>query len=390
METTEAFRGLECTACGETFDASEPGRCPDCDAPLDPQYDYGAVEIDREALSSRRVDSMWAFDELLPFADPVTTSEGGTPLVDAPALAEELGVGRVAVKDESRNPTGTVLDRGLSSAVTAAVDHGVEPLALASPGNAGQSAAAYAGCAGLRSYAFVPSRAPFTNKAMVNVHGGEMRVVGGRYPDAVEALHADLRTEWHSLQEFTSPYRHDGVKTVAYELARSLEWTVPDGVFVPTATGELVVGLRKGFRELREVGLLDDEPPLFAAQASGCAPIATAWEADRDAVEPWAHPDTICGELEVDNPAGGALAIDALAASGGDAVAVDDDDILESAAATTRHVGVEMGAAAGAGAAAAWELADRFDDGDALVLLNTEGGGKTPDILRSHLMGQGV
>lgn len=386
METSEAFRGLECAETGERYgphdwrDAAAPG-------PLDPAYDYDAVSLDPAALSGR---GLARFADLLPFVEPVSLVEGGTPLVEAPALADELDVERAVIQDESRNPTGTFLDRGMALSVTAAEAAGAETVALASPGNSGQSAAAYAGRADLRSYAFVPSRTAFSNKAMTNVHGGEMRVVGGRYGDALTALHDDLQSEWHSLQEFDNPYRHEGAKTVAYELAESLGWTVPDAVVVPASTGELVVGVVKGFRELRAVGLVDELPPVYAVQSAGCAPIATAWERELDDPEVWTTPDTISGELEIPDPPGGALALDALAESGGGALTVEDADILESAAIVARRVGVEMGVAGGAAAAGAWELGDDLPPEATVALLNTESGAKTADILRSHLMGQGV
>ena len=428
METTEPFRGLACTACGETFDpGAAAGRCPDCDAPLDPTYDYDAASLDRGEFAA--ATSQWALADagLLPFPadEAVTADEGATPLVAAESLAADLGVSRLLIKDEARNPTGTVLDRGLSVAVTAAASEassdasgsrsakrsgdretpkesqaagaagpgdGEERVAVASPGNGGQSLAAYAGRAGLRSYAFVPSRAPFSNKALVNVHGGEMRVVGGRYPDAREALETGLESEYRSLQEFTTPYRHEGIKTLAYELLADLDWSAPDAVVVPTGSGEVLVGVAKGLRECRTLGLVDDAPAVYAAQPEGCAPVAAAWADGRETTEPWEHPDTICGELEIPDPAGGAPALRELDATGGGAVTATDDEILESAVAVAQRETVEMGAAAGAAAAGAWNLAEAGDLGaaDTVVVVNTESAAKTPDVLRSHLMGQGV
>ena len=391
MDTTDAFVGLTCTGCGERHGATEHGRCPDCGGALDPAYDHDAVDADRESLAS--AESMWEFGDLLPFVAEtgVSAAEGGTPLVEAPSLAGELGVGRVVVKDEGRNPTGTFHDRGMSLAVTAAVDRGVEPLAHASPGNSGQSAAAYAGRADLRSYAFVPSRAPFSNKAMINVHGGEMRVAGGRYPEAVDALD-ELQTEWHSLQEFTTPYRHEGAKTIAYELLADLDWNLPDAVVLPVGGGDLLVGVVKGLRDLRDLDLVDSLPPVYAAQASGCAPVAAAWERGVDEPEPWEHPDTICGELEIPDPAGGALALEALDETGGGALAIDDDDALESATVGIEGVGVEFSPAGGVAAAAAGT--DRVGGtlpADATVaVVNPASGAKTPDVLRSHLMSKGI
>jgi threonine synthase len=396
MDTTESFRGLACTDCGATFDPDHLDRCPDCGAPLAPEYDYDAVPNDPNGLDrSDDGSGVWRYADLLPIPaeSAVTISEGGTPLVDAPRLADELETGTVLIKDESRNPTGTVLDRGLSLAVTGVRAFGgddSEPLAQAAPGNAAQSAAAYAGRADLRSYAFVPSRAPFSNKAMINVHGGEMRVVGGRYPDALSAVSEQLATDWTSLQEFTNPYRHEGAKTVAYEVLADLGWAAPDAVVTPVGTGEVLVGLAEGFRSAVEVGWVSETPRLFAVQPEGCAPLVEAFESGADTTEPVAHPDTIVGELEIPDPAGGDLALSALASFDGGAVAVEDESILRSAVTTAGSEGVEMGAAGGASAAGAWELSGEFDADATVVLVNTESGGKTADVLRSHLMGQGV
>ena len=394
MKTTEAFDGLDCTGCEATFDATEPGRCPDCGAPLDATYDYDALDVDREDLSSRPHEGLWRFDALLPFSasTAISTAEGATPLVEAPRFTDELDAERVVIKDDGRNPTGTTLDRGFSVAMTAAAQLDAEDVTIASPGNGAQSLAAYAGRANVRHHSFVPSRSTFHNKAMTNVHGGDMRVVGGRYPDAVESKAEDVLDGWLDLQEFTTPYRHEGVKTLAYEIAAGLDWAVPDAVVVPTGTGEVLVGVEKGFRELQTLGLVDDVPRLVAAQPEGCAPIATAWERGLDAPEPWSGPDTICGELEITDPAGGELALRALAETDGTAVTVADDDALESAYSAARYEGIEMGANAGVAAAGAWKLAeeDEFADGATVVLLNTEAGGKSSDLLRSHLMGQGI
>lgn len=401
METTDAFEGLECRDCGAVHDATTAGQCPECDGSLDPTYDYDAVDaaaVREVAAEPARGRGVGRFDALLPFpaAALPAAAEGGTPLVSADRLAGELGVGEVLIKDEARNPTGTFHDRGMCLAVAAASEHAasrdVEPLACATPGNSGQSMAAYAGRAGLRSYAFVPSRCAFSNKAMTNVHGGDMRVVGGRFPDAAAAVDEQLATEYTDLGAFTTPYRHEGAKTVAYEIAADRAWDVPDAVVVPTSTGELVVGIEKGFRELRELGLVDAVPSLVAAQPEGCAPVAAALDRGIEAPEPWETPDTICGELEIPDPAGGAAAVAAVRATGGRGVVASDDDILESAVTVAQNEVLEMGAAGGVAPAGAWVLgeADFFDADDEVVLINTEAGLKTPDVLRSHLMGKGI
>ena len=404
-ETTTAFRGLESRASGRVHVTADPTTVPADEQArgLDPAYDYDAV--DPEALLDGPEDGPagtgrghWRFDALLPFPadDAISAGEGATPLVPTERLADELDVDAVYVKDEGRNPTGTVLDRGLSVALTAvaaraAEGQDVEPLACASPGNAGQSMAAYAGRADLRSYAFVPSRCAFSNKAMTNVHGGDMRVVGGRFPDAAAAVDEQLETEYTDLGEFATPYRHDGVKTLAFELVADLG-AAPDVVVVPTGSGEVVAGAYKGFAELERVGAIDALPRVVAAQAAGCAPIAAAIERDLDEPEPWSTPDTICGELEIADPAGGAAAVEAVRESGGTAVGVEDEDILASAVAVAQNEVMEMGATGGAAPAGAWALKEEgfFDGDETVVLINSDAGLKTPDVLRSHLMGQGI
>ncbi|MFD1641030.1 threonine synthase [Halohasta litorea] len=396
MELTPAFSGLVCTDCGSNFTVDVDQRCPDCEGVLEPTYEYDSV-TPADLFDGGTTTGQWRFDALLPFGrdSAVTAAEGETPLVAADRLVDELGVGEVYIKDEGRNPTGTVYDRGMSLAVTALSDHddpdSLEPLALASTGNSGQSAAAYVGRLGLRSYAFVPSRSAFSNKAMINVHGGQMRVVGGRYADAASAVDDQLATDYYSLQEFTTPYRHEGAKTVAFELYADLD-ELPDVVFIPTSTGELVAGIAKGFEELTEIGATEETPTIVAVQPTSCGPIAAAFDRGLDEPEPWAHPDTIIGELEVTDPAGGAEAVDALRRLDGAAVTVDDSDSLESATAIAQHEVIEMGAAGGAAAAGAWnwQEADQFSGDETVVLLNTESAVKTPDVLRSHLMGQGV
>jgi len=390
METTSAFEGTVCPATDERFDPAISHH-PD-GRPLDAIYDYDAIELSRERLESRPAGA-GKYAELLPFPADARPSlgEGGTPLLEAPELAAALDVGRVLVKDEGSNPTGTFEDRGTALAVAAAAGHGAEDVALASTGNGAQSAAAYAARAGLESHAFVPARSTFIDKAMINVHGGDMRVVGGRYPDARESFEAARADEeWYSLQPFATPYRHEGMKPVMYELLEGLDWQPPDGVLYPFEGGAGLVGLHKGAREFRELGLIDDLPPLFACQSTGCAPVVEAFDAGAPDHDPWATPDTVCGGLELPDPAGGRLIQTALRETGGGAVATDDDDILESAAAVASREGIEMGVSAAAAASAAWSVADRFDEDDTLVLVNTSAGSKDADLLRSHLMGQGV
>ncbi|MCL9813951.1 threonine synthase [Natranaeroarchaeum aerophilus] len=396
METSHAFSGLTCLDCGTTIPADEvSGRCPDCGGVLDPQYEYDAIELDRATLDDRTDRSQWRYRELLPFTreSAVSLDEGGTPLVECPRLADELDVGRVLVKDDGRLPTGSTADRGQSLALTAAAGLDVTDVALPSPGASAQSAAAYAARAGLDSHAFVPSRTPFTNKAMINVHGGDMNVIGGRFDDAVDAFEDAIAEEpWHSLSAFDTPYRHEGRKTALFEIVEQLDWTLPDAIVAPTGSGLSIAGLYKGARELRELGLVDDLPALYAAQAAGCAPIVEAWGDGESESSPVELPDTICGELEIPDPNGSAHVLDALAATDGGAVSVEDPEILESAVTAASSEGLEVGTSTGAALGGTWRLAERdtLAEDDCVVVLNTGAGSKDDDVLRSHLMGQGI
>jgi threonine synthase len=389
MQTSAAFTGLSCTDCGERRAADWPGRCPDCGGALAPTYDLDAV--DPESLGG---PTAWGFDAVLPTPSSraVSLAEGGTPLVECPAVAAELGVERVLVKDEGRNPTGAFADRGSSVAVTAAAAAGADAVALPSAGTTGQSVAAYAGRAGLEATAFVPSRAGFVRKAMINVHGGEMSVVEGRLDDAVSAYEdATGEADWRPSRAFDSPYVVDGLKTMLYEVVADLDWAAPDAVVHPTGSGAGVVASHRAAGELAALGLLDETPALYAVQAAGCAPIVDALEGD-GTVEAVSVPDTIAGELEDPDPPGGDAAVAACRDSGGAGVAVSDRDVLESAVRLTSSAGVELGVAGGAAAAAAWDLADAgaFAGDETVVLVNPDDGSKDADVLRSHLMGQGV
>ncbi|ELZ04616.1 threonine synthase [Natrialba aegyptia DSM 13077] len=401
IETTAAFTGLECRDCGTRFDSDEAThRCPnaDCDGILDPTYDYDALgaALDRETLSSRPFESLWRYEELLPFTrdGAVSMDEGATPLVDCPKLADEMGVERVLIKDEGRNPTGTFKDRGQTLAVTAALRHGATDVALASAGNAGQSASAYAGRAGLDSHIYLPSRSGFTNKAMVNVHGGDMNVVGGRIDAAGAAFEEGLaeHDEWYPLQTFVTPYRHEGTKTMYYELVEQLDWEVPDAICYPTGGGVGLVAMYKAAQEFTELGLTDELPGFYAAQSAGCAPIVEAYDEDWDEHEPVETPDTICGGIEIPDPGASSWVLEAIRESDGGAVATDDTEILDAATQVAQHEGLEMIPTAAAAASGAWELAERgeFSGDETVVILNTGTGNKEADVLRSHLMSQGI
>ncbi len=399
MHTTAAFVGLRCVDCDETFDAATAThRCPTCDGILDPAYDYEAIDLTPAALADRPFDSMWRYEELLPFTREAAVSigEGATPLVDCPALADAMGVGRVLLKDEGMNPTGTFKDRGQAAAMTAAVEHGASDVALNSAGNAGQAAAAYAARADLDAHVFLPSRAGFTQKAMTEVHGADLTVTdpidgNSQIGDAGKAYAEAMKEheDWYSTKTFVTPYRHEGKKTMALEVLEQLDWEVPDAVVYPTGGGVGLVGMHKAAREVRDLGWTDDQLPMYAAQAAGCAPIVDAYEAGADRHEPLADDEvtTACNGIAIPDPGASPLILDAIRESGGGAVANTDHEILDAAIEVARTEGLEVGATCAAAAAGAFTLAadGEFGPDDTVVLLNTGAGNKDVDTLRAHL-----
>ena len=399
METTHAFVGLECVDCGLSFDAEETThRCPECGGILDPEYEYDRIDLTPADLRERPFDSMWRYEELLPFPREVAVSmgEGATPLVDCPSLADAMGVGRVLLKDEGMNPTGTFKDRGQSAAMTAAREHGAKEVALNSAGNAGQSAAAYAVRAGLDAHVFLPSRAGFTQKAMTEVHGADLTVAdpidgNSQIGDAGRAYAQamDRNPEWYSAKTFVTPYRHEGKKTMALELLEQLEWTAPDAVVYPTGGGVGLVGMHKAAREVRDLGWTDGLVPMYAAQAAGCAPIVDAYERGADRHEPLSDEEvtTACNGIAIPDPGASPLILEAIHESDGGAVANTDEEILDAAIEVARVEGLEIGATCAAAASGAFSLAadGEFGHDDTVVLLNTGAGNKDTDTLRSHL-----
>jgi threonine synthase len=392
METTHAFAGLACRDCGASHPAATFGGCPDCDGPLSAVLETDGLT--RETFAGQSRSNLGRFERVLPFGAEqlVDLAAGGTPLVAVPGLADDLGVDGLAVKDEGRNPTGALADRYAALAVTAAREGSATDVALPSPGNGAQSVAAAAARVGLDSHAFVPSRTPFVNKAMINVHGGDMTVVPGRYDDAALAYAEAAQDEdWFPAGDAATAYPLDGAKTVAYELVLQRDWGVPDAVVVPVAHGTGLVGLAKGFQELLDGGLLDAEPRLYGVQPAGCAPVVTSWEGAGGAVTPVDTPDTICGELEIPSPGRGGQVLSALEGTGGGAVAPTDEAILEAATGLA-EAGLTASVSGGAALAGARELAGAgvLDRGADVVLVNPLSGNKEADILRSHLMRKGI
>lgn len=329
------FTGFTCINCGAGY---PPDRdlllCPACDNLLEPEYDYGrlAREVDRDALAGRDA-TVWRWLDLLPVLDPgkiVTLGEGGTPLLRADRLARSIGVRELWLKTDTANPTGSLKDRSITVSATKAGEFGYPVLACDSTGNKASSAAAYAARAGLRAVVFCPHDTPLPKMAQAIFFGATLIRVRGHYSE-INAMYRRLigtgHVKWYDCGT-DNPFRYEGKKTYAYEIAQALGWQAPDRMVQPAAGGMSVAKTWKGFNELRRLGWCDGLPRMTVAQAAACGPIARAWERGDTTIAPVARGATIASAVAAADPGLlGQCALDAIRASDGAATGVTDDEI---------------------------------------------------------------
>ena len=331
-----ALSHLQCARCGAVHDAAVVQGLCGCGSPLLARYDLGlvAAQLDRLEVVTRPAD-LWRYHELLPVSGAgrvVSLGEGMTPLLAMPRLGRALGVPRLLMKDESLIPTGTFKARGAAVGVSRAAELGVAGVAMATNGNAGAAWAAYAARAGLPSLVVMAAGAPAVNRAECRVLGAELLVADGSIADAARLVAAEIpaRPGYQDVSTLKEPYRIEGKKTMGLEIAEQLGWRLPDVIVYPTGGGVGIIGIYKALLELRELGWTGQQPlpRLVAVQSTGCAPIVTAFAAGAGDSEPWPDPRTVAFGIAVPKALGDFLVLDALYATGGTAVAVDDAALL--------------------------------------------------------------
>ena len=381
---------LECTACGTIRSHTQAIRtCPDCGKVLYARYDLEKLrrEVDRDLLPGR-ASSMWRFHELLPVLDPdnvLTLGEGGTPLLRARNLENKLGLRDLYIKDEGLNPTASFKSRGISAALSKAMELGLRRFTMPSAGNAAGAMAAYAARGGLESHVFMPRDAPEANKAESVAMGSRLTLVEGFIGDAGrlsrEVAQRDGLFDMSTLQE---PYRAEGKKTMGLEIAMQLGWRMPDAIVYPTGGGTGIVGMRKGFEEMLELGWVDGPIPKFiAVQAEGCQPIVKAFHEGSDTAEPWPNPSTVGDGLRVPHPFADYLILEALRDTGGTALAVTDREMVDAMREMASTEGVLPCPEGAATLAALRRLIHDATLGseETIVLLNTGSGYKYLELL---------
>jgi threonine synthase len=374
---------LRCRTCGTEYPLEDLGTCTACFAPLDPVYDWDRIAgtVSRESIATGH-QSIWRYAALLPVAPPPEQrlAPGLTPLIAAPRLADDVGVGELWLKLDTANPTHSFKDRVVAVAAAKAGELGIETLACSSTGNLANAVAARAAAEGMEAAVFCPFDLEPEKLVATAVFGAAIYAVQGTYDDC-SRLTVELSFElpWGFVNVSLRSYYAEGSKTVAFEIAEQLGWDAPDAVVSPIASGSLYSKVAEGFDQLRRVGLIDAPTPrLFGGQAEGCAPVATAF-AENERVLP-VRPATVARSLAIGNPADGDKAVATARSTGGSIYAVREEDIGTNMALLAGHTGVFGETAAGVSLGALRRAVAERELGvnDRVVLLVTGDGLKTP------------
>lgn len=328
---------LECGLCGSKHEAHRlHNLCTACGKPLLVRYDIERAKmfLKKESLATRRPD-MWRYREMLPLErdeNIVSLGEGWTPLLRATRLGRRVGVPDLFIKDESQNPTQSFKARGMATAVSMAKELGVKKLAVPSAGNAASALAAYAARAGLKSYIFMPRDTPRANVVECQQTGAHVTLMDGLITDCgAEVGRRKEKEGWFDVSTLKEPYRIEGKKTLGYELAEQMEWRLPDVIIYPTGGGTGLIGMWKAFDEMEQLGWIGSKRPrIVTVQAEGCAPIVRAFEEGNRFADEFPNAATRASGLRVPKAIGDFLILDALRASGGTAVAVSDEELIEA------------------------------------------------------------
>ena len=334
----------KCVKCGKIYEATPNLTNCSCGGILDIVYDYDYIKtvLTKEKLAARRDNSMWRYRELLPVEESTENTPlrvGWSPLYRADALAGQLGIARLYVKDDGINPTASLKDRASAMAVAKALEAGARVIACSSTGNAASSLAGNAAAAGLKTYIFVPSRAPKGKVAQLMTFGATVISVQGSYEETFELSKAAIeKWGWYNRNAAINPYLSEGKKTVALEIMEQLNWEAPDYIAISVGDGCTIAGLWKGLKDLYAIGFIDRLPRLISAQAAGCCPLNRAIEMDT----PWEpmEENTLADSIAVGVPRNADKALMAIRESDGLVVNVSDQEIMAAQKLLGRTCGV--------------------------------------------------
>jgi len=396
MEAMPSIAYLECSRCHHHVSADTPQTlCPVCAGSLYVRYDMDKLKqtAKREDIAAKAAASpaslgMWRYSSVLPDVTPVTLGEGWTPMLHSKRYPG------LYIKEEGANPTGTFKARGLGLAVTMAKHYGLQHLAVPSAGNAAGALAAYAAAADIKAHIFMPQDVPFANYLEGVIYGADVTMVDGLISDCARLVGENIKAQreantpaeqiWFDISTLKEPFRVEGKKTMGYELVEQLGWTYPDAVFYPTGGGVGLIGMWKAFEEMEALGWVTGKrPKMYALQASGCAPITTAFDQHKPASEFFQNAATFAAGLRVPKPYGDYIILDILAQSGGKAISSPDEAILTSILDWAKNEGLFL-SPEGAAATAAYDqliASGELKPTDKVVLFNTGAGLKYTDMV---------
>ncbi len=373
---------LECSLCAKRYEAGRIAGLCECGGPLLVRYD---LQKAKESWSRDWIpngpSSMWRYAPVLPVSKPsaiVSLGEGMTPLINTKRLGKRLGANDLWVKDEGVNPTGSFKARGLSCAISMAVELGVKKVAIPSAGNAAGAMAAYAAAAGIEAHIFMPRDVPQSNYIECRAAGAKVTLVNGLISDCGKIVASRKDAEgWYDVSTLKEPYRIEGKKTMGYEVAEQFRWQLPDVIFYPAGGGVGMIGMWKAFAEMEALGWIGPKrPKMIAVQAAGCAPIVRAFEQGKERSEFFENAETVASGLRVPKALGDFLVLNAVRESGGTAVAVSDEEMIDAGIELASDEGIFAAPEGGACVAALKKLlASRFLKADERIVIYNTGSG---------------
>lgn len=382
---------LACCECSREFPLDPINVCDFCFGPLEVQYDRGAIQarVTRERIEAGP-RSIWRYKDMLPVDDDyiVDLNVGCTPLLRADNLARQLGMRELWIKNDTCNPSWSFKDRVVAVASSRARQLGFETLACASTGNLANAVSAHAARAGMRAVVFIPHDLEPGKVLGSAIYHPTIVAVNGSYDD-VNRLCSELadNRHWAFVNINVRPYYSEGSRTLAFEVAEQLGWRAPRQCVAPMASGSLFTKIHKGFEELQSYGLIEEsEVRMVGAQATGCSPIATAWQNGTTNIRP-VKPDTIAKSLAIGNPADGYYALKTMAATDGGAASVSDAEVVEGIQLLAEAEGVFAETAGGVTIAGLRQALQReiLDPEETTVVFITGGGLKTTDAVEPHV-----
>ena len=376
-------KGLKCRECGAESPIAPLHVCETCFGPLEVQYDYDAIRrtLTREVIANRP-RNLWRYRELLPIeGEPhIGLHSGFTPLVRADRLAAVLGVTDLWVKDDSVNhPTFSYKDRVVSVAISKAIEFGFDTVSCASTGNLANAVSAHAARAGLNCFIFIPDDLEQGKVIGSTIYGPRVVAIRGNYDD-VNRVCSEIADKygWAFVNINVRPYYTEGAKTYGFEVAEQLGWRLPRHIVVPVAGGTILPKIAKGFRELRDLGLVAGDFTIYGAQAAGSAPVIQALHKGTDLISP-VKPQTIAKSIAIGNPADGFYVLKAIRESGGWGEMVSDAEIVDGIKLLARTEGIFTEPAGGTTVAVTRKLIaqGRIPRDESIVICVTGNGYKT-------------